>query len=65
MLRLENLRARFVSVCIVDDDGGMIFTADDVVDLGRKSADALDRVFQVASRLNGTGINGLESAAKN
>ena len=62
---LENLRARFVSVCIVDDDGNMLFSTDDIKELGKKSADALDRVFKVASVLNGTGISGLESAAKN
>lgn len=62
---LENLRARFVSVCVVDDAGAMVFTTDDIKALGEKSADALDRVFKAASRLNGTGISGLEDAAKN
>lgn len=62
---LENLRARFVSVCVVDDDGAMVFSTEDIEALGKKSADALDRVFKVASRLNGTGISGLEDTAKN
>lgn len=64
-IAMENLRARFVSACLVDADNKLLFSSDDILALGKKSADALDRCFNVASRLNKTGINGLESAAKN
>ena len=36
----------------------------EIVALGRKSARALDRVFAVAQRLNGIGIEQAESAKK-
>ena len=62
---MENLRARFVSACLVDNAGELLFSADDILALGKKSADALDIVFTVASRLNRTGVNSLENAAKN
>jgi hypothetical protein len=52
-LRLENARARMVALCVVDAAGKAIFEPADVPHLGRKSAAALDRVFDVALRLAG------------
>lgn len=62
---VENLRARFLSYCVVDADGNLVFAADDVIALGKKSVKALDRVFDAATSLNHTGVDGLEEAAKN
>ena len=61
----DNLRARFVSHCMVDEDGKLLFSPKDVLELGQKSSAALDRVFAVATRLNHGGEEGLEEAAKN
>ena len=61
----ENLRARYLSYCVVNDDGKLMFTAKDLIKLGTKSAFALDRVFSVASELNGTSEDGMEEVAKN
>ena len=51
---LANYRARLASACIVDADGKRIFRSDaEVKRLGEKSALALTRVVEVASRLSG------------
>jgi hypothetical protein len=50
---LANMRARLVALCVVDEAGEQLFSTYDVPDLGRKSATALDRVFQRAQELNG------------
>lgn len=52
-LQLGNLRARLVSLCVVDDAGERVFGTADIAALGSKSAVALVRVFDVASRLSG------------
>lgn len=53
-LKLDNVRAGLVSRCIVDSStGNRKFTDSQVVALGTKSAAALDRVYEVASRLSG------------
>lgn len=48
-----NAAARLVSISVVDDKGQRVFSDDDVVKLGRKSAAGLRRVVQVAQRLAG------------
>jgi hypothetical protein len=49
----RNLRARLVALCAVDGDGLPLFDRSDVIKLGSKSAAALERVFEAASRLCG------------
>jgi hypothetical protein len=48
----DNVRAKLVARSIVDDQGNRLFTDQDVNALGKKSAAALDRVFEVAARLS-------------
>lgn len=60
-----NIRARYVSYCLVDEHGNLLFTPQDIEKLGKKSAVALDRVFDAASTLNRTNEEGMEIAAKN
>ena len=52
-LNLQNVRARLVALSVVDADGARIFDERDIGALGEKSAQALERVFQVAMRLSG------------
>jgi hypothetical protein len=40
-------------MCLVDENGEQLFQHEDTFPLGAKSAAALDRIFQVAQRLNG------------
>lgn len=41
-----NIRARYAAMCIVGEDGQNVFTMADIEALGRKSAAALDKVYQ-------------------
>ena len=50
---MVNVRAKVVARCVVDDDGDRLFTDADITALGEKSGAAIDRVFDVASRLSG------------
>jgi len=50
---LENIRARLCIMCLVDENGERLFDETDTYPLGGKAAAALQRVFEVAQRLNG------------
>lgn len=63
--RLANFRARMVSLCAVDEQGTRLFTEADVEILGRKSASELDRVVEVAQRVNKLTDEHVEAAVKN
>lgn len=63
--KLDNLRAKLVSCCLVDEAGNCLFTEKDVKALGSKSAAALQRVYNVAARINRVTEDGVEDAAKN
>ncbi len=62
--RMENVRARLVSLTLCDAQGDRLFDDSEIVALGRKSARALDRVFSVAQRLNGIGVEQVDIAKK-
>lgn len=51
-MNLRNIRARLVALTLVDDKGERIFTDEQAEALGRKSGRVLDRLFDVAQRLN-------------
>ena len=52
-MNTANIRAKLVSLCVVDDNGAHMFTHSDVEDLGKKSAAAVSRIYDVAARLSG------------
>ena len=62
---LANLRARLAVICLVDEDGGQIFRTKDAKELGGKNAAALDRIFDVAKRLNRLGEDDIKELAGN
>lgn len=47
-----NIRASLVAWCAIDAEGKRLFSREDVVLLGDKSAAALSRVFEAARKLN-------------
>lgn len=47
-----NVRAKLAALCMVDENHVRLFDDSEVLELGRKSAAALDRVVVVAKRLN-------------
>lgn len=63
--RMANVRARFCCLIICDDEGGRVFDDEDADALGKKSASALDRIFEVGQRLNGLSANDVEELEKN
>lgn len=62
-LDLRGSRARLAAVAIVDSDGRVLFTRDDVKALGRKSAAALDRVVDAARDASGLDDDTVEASA--
>jgi hypothetical protein len=62
---VANMRAKLVARTVVDADLEPVFTQQDVNALGELSAAALDRVFEVASRLSGLNPDDVEAKAKN
>lgn len=63
--RMDNFRARLAVFCAVDEKGKRIFKDSDQATLGQKSGRALDRVFEVASRLNKLTESDIEDKKKN
>lgn len=63
-LRFENATARLCTMALCDAQGKRIFNDGQVVDLGAKSAAALQRIYQAARRLAGIGKEALEEAEK-
>jgi hypothetical protein len=62
---LRNIRARLVALAVVDADGKRIFADSDVAALGAKSGKAIDRLFDVASRLSGISESDVDELAGN
>lgn len=52
-INMENIRAKLAAETICDEDGVRLFSQKDIGELGKKSASALQRVFDVAQRLSG------------
>jgi hypothetical protein len=61
---VANMRAKLVARSVVGEDGEPVFTQQDVAALGELSAAALDRVFEVASRLSGLSETDLDEMGK-
>jgi len=51
--KLQQIRANLVARTVCGADGERMFTSANVTELGAKSAAALDRLYEVASRLSG------------
>lgn len=64
-MNMSNIRAKLAAMCMVDAEGGRLFSEGDVKALGRKSALALSRVVEVAQRLNGLTPEDMEELSGN
>jgi len=62
---LRDFRAKLCALVLVGDDGKPLFSRRDVDALSQKFAAALDRVVEVAKRLNGFSDSDVEDLAKN
>lgn len=59
---LAFFQMRIVAAAMVDEDGKRLFSQNDVVKLAKKSAGAIQRVYEVAAKLAGIGDDALEEA---
>ena len=60
-----NVRAGLVAACACDDKGKRLFTDNQAAALGKKSATALDRVYDVAKQINKLEDGDIEELEKN
>lgn len=60
-----NFRASLVARCLSDESGGIQFSEEEIIGLGKKSSRALEKIFRVASRLNAITNEDQESVEKN
>jgi hypothetical protein len=51
-MNLQGARARLVSLCACDEHGNRLFSDEDVQALGEEWAAPIDRIFDVAGKLN-------------
>ena len=61
----KNVRANLVGRCLVDDKGERLFDDEAIGALAKKSAKALDRLFEVAQRLNALTKQEVQAIEKN
>lgn len=59
-----DIRAAFAGRCMVDEQGGRLFTDKELSKLGGKSGAALDRIFDVVRKLSGMTDDKLKDAAQ-
>jgi len=64
-VNMRNARAKLVALCAVDPKDQPLWSPAQVVALGNKAAPVLDRLFDVAQRLTGIGLDEIEDLAKN
>jgi len=62
---MRNYRAALLVRCCRDEEGNRLFDAGDVEKLSEKSTMAIERLFVVASRLNGLDGGDVEDVAGN
>lgn len=60
----ENVRARLLILCIVNEQGEQMFNRADIKLLGRKSAKALERVINKVNEMNGISEKDIEELAE-
>jgi hypothetical protein len=63
--KAKDIRASFLVLCLIDENGQRIFKDTERDTLGAKSSLVLDRLFTVAQRLNGLGKKDVEELEKN
>jgi hypothetical protein len=62
---LNNIRAKLSALSIVNEDGERVFSDGEMFQLGRKSAKALDKIFDACQHLNAFTEEDIEDMSKN
>ena len=63
--RLKNLRAKLISLGLVDDAGTRLFSKSDIEALGKKNGKVLDRLFDVIRKESGLLNEDVDELVKN
>ena len=63
--QLTDFRVKFVALVLCDENGKRLFSDGEIRALGRKSAKALDRIFEAGLKLNGMNEKGVADLEKN
>jgi hypothetical protein len=64
-VQLADARAKLCAITILDGDGKQLFNQTDIAELGKKSAGALNRVYDVAARLSGLSSEDMDDLVGN
>lgn len=64
-LHKVNMRARLAALTVCDEKGQRLFADIDAVELAKKNASVVDRIFDAAIELNAMGATAREVATKN
>ena len=62
---MVNMRARLVALSAIDEEGERLFTAKEALELGGKSATALNKLFEVCCKLSGITETDVDELEKN
>lgn len=60
---LDNVRAKFVALVCLNEDGSKMFDPSDAEWLGNLDTDAVQTIVDAGFQLNGIGVNAVEDAA--
>ena len=61
----DNIRARLVAITVVDEKHSPLFKKADIEALGGKSAKAINKIYNVASKLSGITEDDVDELVKN
>jgi len=64
-MKITNVRARLLAFVIVDEEGNLLFSEEDIQALGKKSIVAVDRVFAEAQKMNALTQTDVDALEKN
>lgn len=62
---LRNMRAKLLVIALVDGERKRLFTEHDISRLGAKNGKVLGRLYEIARKLNGIGVDEEEKLLKN
>lgn len=61
----KQLREKLLAKTCVDGDGKLLFSEGDLIELAKKNSTPLTRLFDVARKLSGIGVQDVEELTKN
>ena len=62
---LDNLRARLVVLTVCDESGSRVFKDSDAIELGKKNAQVVNRLFEIARSMSGMADEDVKELEKN